>query len=770
MVQIPVIFLIISLFLISALAIEPTTLWTTDIEGNIKTDFAPGEMVYISGSGFNPFATVDISITRPDNTVEVCPLEGRCGELPVANEFGSFSNYIYDLNGIEGEYIIDANDGTNSVQMIFTDYPGMIWTSRNGCDNPQNENHYNPGDEVWIKGDNFGIFGIGGNFDWKITGKPGSCDPNIIVASGNFPDSDGIFCFYAYTINTDDCLEYRVEVKRHMFEWNTAKKDNYHVTGITQVCGNGVVEGTEQCDPGTNNPNDCCTSDCMYESSSYTCRGSAGVCDIAETCSGSSANCPGDSKSTVQCRASAGDCDIAEFCDGINDNCPSDSFLPASTECRVSSGDCDIAEYCTGSSATCPSDQVQPSSYICRNSAGICDLTEYCDGLTKICPSDLKSTALCRASAGICDIEEYCNEIDNDCPTDSFLPDTTVCRLSAGPCDLEEKCTGSSASCPADIFKPSGFVCQSASNQCDKDDICTGSSADCPDAGFQPLSTPCDDGQFCSLADHCDGNGACVQLTARDCSDSNECTDDICNENLDQCEHPPKPEGTYCGLFRDCPVDTCNLFKAEFYPDDGHDTCDGSGICTVYSCAMEQTYCTDNDPSDGVNGLTCGASCDQDTDCLQTTEFCDYANKQYCTRDSYGTCGGNCECIEDSWSCDTGDYCLNCNHCGDGTVNCGEECESGDTGDRCFPEGTSAYYCLDQTSYVTPEFDSCTETCVWDNCETKIVTENDSERCKPPEPPTCNGKLIGNICFPTFTRPTFTRPSFNFPKFNFPWR
>jgi hypothetical protein len=45
----------------------------------------------------------------------------------------------------------------------------------------------------------------------------------------------------------------------------------------------------------------------------------------------------------------------------------------------------------------------------------------------------------------------------------------------------------------------------------------------------------------------------------------------------------------------------------------------------------------------------------------------DYVNRKYCTRDAYGTCNGDCSCLEDSWICgstDDADYCLHCNHCG----------------------------------------------------------------------------------------------------------
>ncbi|MFH1787878.1 MAG: hypothetical protein ABH834_00685, partial [Candidatus Altiarchaeota archaeon] len=129
--------------------------------------------------------------------------------------------------------------------------------------------------------------------------------------------------------------------------------------------------------------------------------------------------------------------------------------------------------------------------------------------------------------------------------------------------------------------------------------------------------------------------------TAADCDDSDDCTTESCVEG--SCTHGNAVQGTECGEARNCPEDDCNGFFAEFYPDDGHDTCDGQGNCVQYSCAMEDSYCTDNDDADGVNTLTCGAECDQNSDCqakiesdtcyydgscdLQTDCACDYSNE-----------------------------------------------------------------------------------------------------------------------------------------------
>ncbi|MFH1310794.1 MAG: hypothetical protein ABIH65_00105 [Nanoarchaeota archaeon] len=100
--------------------------------------------------------------------------------------------------------------------------PGAIWTTKDDCGSEQqNVNQYNIGEYVYIKGENFNL----GEYDWNIKGLPGqaSCDPSIIVASGTKTvNSDGSFCFNAYTVQNNDCGEYRV-----IFGSN--KHDNYHV-------------------------------------------------------------------------------------------------------------------------------------------------------------------------------------------------------------------------------------------------------------------------------------------------------------------------------------------------------------------------------------------------------------------------------------------------------------------------------------------------------------------------------------------------------------
>ena len=88
-----------------------------------------------------------------------------------------------------------------------------------------------------------------------------------------------------------------------------------------QMCGNGIVEQGEDCDPGTGTNSTCCDS--------TTCRFINGaVCDpLSSQCC------------TEQC-----------------------TFAPSTQVCRPSKDTlCDQAEMCTGNSSACPTDQMTPN-------------------------------------------------------------------------------------------------------------------------------------------------------------------------------------------------------------------------------------------------------------------------------------------------------------------------------------------------------------------------------------------------------------------------
>ena len=145
--------------------------------------------------------------------------------------------------------------------------------------------------------------------------------------------------------------------------------------------------------------------------------------------------------------------------------------------CRDSAGACDVAERCTGTSAACPDDAKLPAGQLCRQSHGDCDPVEVCDGATNDCRPDTlsPSTVVCRGAVGPCDAPETCTGTSPVCPpADLKLPAGTLCRPSFGPCDLSEVCDGVVKFCPLDVIVPDGGTCDDG-NPNTVSDICSGS-------------------------------------------------------------------------------------------------------------------------------------------------------------------------------------------------------------------------------------------------------------------------------------------------------
>lgn len=96
--------------------------------------------------------------------------------------------------------------------------------------------------------------------------------------------------------------------------------DPTKVTLSLNMCGNGIVEAGEDCDPGEGNTSPCCdSSTCKFTSNA--------VCDpdSSECCTDSCQFAP----ATQVCRPAANPtCDTAESCTGSSAACPSDTFAP----------------------------------------------------------------------------------------------------------------------------------------------------------------------------------------------------------------------------------------------------------------------------------------------------------------------------------------------------------------------------------------------------------------------------------------------------------
>ncbi len=265
-------------------------------------------------------------------------------------------------------------------------------------------------------------------------------------------------------------------------------------SGTVCRAATGSCDAAETCD-GTS---DACPVDTLLPNGT-TCE-DGDACNGSETCqagvctAGTPMTCNDNSPCTVDscsggacvfspgnvgatCRVSAGDCDVAETCDGTSSACPADAFVTSGIQCRASSGICDAAESCNGSSAACPADGFVAAGTQCRASAGDCDTAEACNGSSAACPADgfVAAGTQCRASAGDCDAAESCSGFTSSCPADAFKPATEVCRAAAGECDAAEACSGASISCSADLYAPVGTPCNSGSGACDGSGACVSS-------------------------------------------------------------------------------------------------------------------------------------------------------------------------------------------------------------------------------------------------------------------------------------------------------
>src|SRR5439155_15917281 len=89
----------------------------------------------------------------------------------------------------------------------------------------------------------------------------------------------------------------------------------------------------------------------------------------------------------------SGACDdnAADHCTGTSNACV-DVFRAASYTCRASAGQCDVAETCTGTSAACPANAFASVSTGCAGASqgGACgqDTLDHCAGTRDACVRD----------------------------------------------------------------------------------------------------------------------------------------------------------------------------------------------------------------------------------------------------------------------------------------------------------------------------------------------------------------------------------------------
>jgi hypothetical protein len=107
--------LVIGLLIALCLGVSPVLAATITTD---KPDYAPEEIVTLSGAGFTPGDPVFITVTRPDGSTKPYLVE----PFPVIPDTSGAFTATYQLDGIQGTYVVVAIDSTGvRTEMTFKD-------------------------------------------------------------------------------------------------------------------------------------------------------------------------------------------------------------------------------------------------------------------------------------------------------------------------------------------------------------------------------------------------------------------------------------------------------------------------------------------------------------------------------------------------------------------------------------------------------------------------------------------------------------------------
>jgi subtilisin family serine protease len=413
------------------------------------------------------------------------------------------------------------------------------------------------------------------------------CSASCQYEASNSPCNDGLFCTSTDRCNTTGvCLGSGNPCSTGPECNNTCSEanDNCFAPAGTACTADASVCTLDQCNG---------SGSCAHPAGNggATCRAASGICDVAETCTGSAVACPADgyAGTSKTCRDSTSVCDPAEVCAGTGPSCPANTFASGAVTCRLSTGVCDPAESCTGTSAACPGNTFSSSTTPCRGSASVCDAVETCTGTSGACPADAfsASTTVCRAASGACDAAERCTGAGGSCPADAFADESKVCRTAAGVCDAEETCTGTSDACPTNGYAGREKTCRAAASICDFAEVCTGEGANCPIDGVAEAGALCRPANGnCDAEERCDGeSGACP-------ADQFAATTTVCRTASGVCDAAERCTGTSAA----CPANgfepTTTLCRSAGGVCDSGEHCPGnSASCPADTLADANTVC-----------------------------------------------------------------------------------------------------------------------------------------------------------------------------------
>ncbi len=567
--------------------------------------------------------------------------------------------------------------------------------------------------------------------DCVFTNNTAPCDDGLFCSAGDVCSAGactagpGNGCDDGNECTTEICDE---ETDGCTFEnvGNGTACDDGQFCTLGDVCTDGACAGPTPRDCDDDNV---CTKDSCNEGTDeckYSPDNNNGPCDDGSFCT------VDDACHMGACEGAARDC-------ADQNGCTDDSCNESTDTCDnlSNSAPCDDGNFCT-TNDTCGGGTCSVFSPTCDDSNVCTD--DSCNEEADSC-SNVNNTAPCE-DGNFCTVSDTCAggtcgsgparncSDNNDCTNDSCNETTNVCDNvnNTNACDDGLFCTVN------DVC--SGGTCGGAARNCSDNNDCTNDVCnDTTDACTNPNNTnPCEDGQFCTSGDACSG-GACVGGPPNLCSDSNGCTDDTCNETTNACDHvnndDPCDSGVFCTVGGTCSGGSC-VGTAR--------NCSDNNDCTNDSCDEAGDACVNAPNSNACDdGLFCTVNdtCTLGT-CLGSTRNCSDNND--CTSDTCNELGNACASVNNTAPCDDGQFCTVGDTCSNGSCVSGgpNSCddENACTDDSCVEAGDT---CLNANNTEDcTDFNSCT---IGDVCAAGV--------CVP-------GEVEDPECVPTTTTTTTT--------------
>jgi len=207
--------------------------------------------------------------------------------------------------------------------------------------------------------------------------------------------------------------------------------------GDDGVCAGDAVPCVGQCLTGACDPR----GGCVPRPATTACE-DGDACTVSDHCSGSGDRCVSGPSRSCGSACLTGRCDPRAGCEP----------RAAGSVCRSAAGVCDVAETCDGTTPDCPPDGFAGGAVVCRPAADVCDAEERCTGRAAGCPADTKRIDVCRPAASACDVAERCDGVQDACPADVFAPDGIPCE-DGDPCTTGGCAAGVCVSTPLPRFE-----------------------------------------------------------------------------------------------------------------------------------------------------------------------------------------------------------------------------------------------------------------------------------------------------------------------------